>query len=292
MEILVTGASGMLAADIVPWLFKANHKVIQTDIKPRTREIEKMDVTKVDDIYRRIEASRPDYVFHLAAETDVDLCEKNPDHAFMVNTLATENIALACQEFNIRLLYISTAGVFSGDKLLPYNEFDVPNPINIYAKSKFQGELVVSGLLSRYFIVRAGWMVGGWELDKKFVYKIVQQVQDGKKELFVVNDKFGSPTFTMDFARNIMKIINTGRYGIYHMANKGTCSRYDMAVKILEFLGIQNEVKINPINSAQFPLPAPRGRSEMLENYKLELLGINDMPHWKESLKVYIKTNI
>lgn len=292
MKILVTGASGMLAADIVPWLLKANHKVISTDIKPRARQIEELDVTKIDDIYRRIETSRPDYIFHLAAETDVDLCEKNPDHAFMVNTLATENIALACQGLNIRLLYISTAGVFSGDKLVPYNEFDMPNPINIYAKSKFQGELAVSRLLSRYFIVRAGWMVGGWELDKKFVYKIVQQVQDGKKELFVVNDKCGSPTFTMDFANNIMKIINTGRYGIYHMANKGTCSRYDMAVKIIEFLGLQNEVKINPINSAQFPLPAPRGHSEMLENYKLELLGINDMPHWEESLKGYIKMNM
>jgi len=291
MKILITGSAGMLAAEIVPALIKARHDVIQTDINQRLPDIEALDVTNIDKVFNKVKNSRPDYIFHLGAETDVDLCEKDSDHAFKVNTLGTENIALACQEFGSSLLYVSTGGVFSGDKPLPYTEFDAPKPINIYAKSKLEGELVAKNLLTKYFIMRAGWMIGGWELDKKFVYKIVQQLKDGKKELNVVSDKFGSPTFTKDFAANLMNVINTKRYGLYHMANKGTCSRYDMAVKIVEFMGFKGKVELNPINSAQFPLPAPRTRSEMMHNYKLELLGINNMPNWQESLADYIKIN-
>ena len=134
-------------------------------------------------------------------------------------------------------------------------------------------------------------MVGGWDIDKKFVYKIVQQIKEGKQELNVVADKFGSPTFTKDFANNLMNVVNTGRYGLYHMTNKGTCSRFDVAVKIVEFMNCKKTVKVNPINSAQFPLPAPRANSEMMRNYKLDLLGLNHMPHWEESLKQYIQSN-
>ena len=134
-------------------------------------------------------------------------------------------------------------------------------------------------------------MVGGWEIDKKFVYKIVQQLKEGKKELQVVADKFGSPTFTKDFAKNFMNIIQTGRYGHYHLTHKGSCSRYDIAVKIVEFMGLADKVKVNPIDSGQFPLPAPRADSEKMRNYKLDLLGLNNMPSWEDSLRDYIKTN-
>jgi len=134
-------------------------------------------------------------------------------------------------------------------------------------------------------------MVGGWQLDKKFVYKIVQQLKKGKRYLIAVSDKFGSPTFTKDFAANLMSVINAGKYGIYHMANKGTCSRYDMAVKIVEFMGLADEAKVEPVDSSRFPLPAPRARSEMIENRNLELLGINDMPRWEDSLGEYIIKN-
>lgn len=291
MKILVTGAAGMLAAEIISKLLKNNHRVIQTDINQRLPEIKKLDITELDTVMSTVKKVQPDYVFHLAAETDVDLCEKKPDHAFKVNTLGTENIALACQKYEVSLLYISTAGVFYGDKKTPYTELDKPKPKNIYGESKLNGELTVKDQLSRYFIIRAGWMVGGWEIDKKFVYKIVKQLKEGRKKLRVVNDKFGSPTFTKDFAKNLMNVINTKRYGLYHMTNKGTCSRYDVAVKIVEFMGLKEKVKVNPITSDQFPLPAPRADSEMMQNYKLELLGLNSMPHWEESLEQYIKEN-
>ncbi len=281
----------MLAAAVIPKLIADDHKVIPTDSRPRLPEHLKLDITDFAKVKALIFHETPDYVFHLAAETDVDLCQKNPDHAFRVNTLGTENMALLCQQEGIPLLYISTAGVFGGQKREPYSEFDVPNPVNIYGESKWQGELIVRDLLDQYFIIRAGWMVGGWEIDKKFVYKIVQQINEGRKELRVVSDKFGSPTFTKDFANNLMNVIDTKRYGLYHMTNKGTCSRYEMAVKIVEFMGAKKRVKVTPIDSSQYPLPAPRSDSECLRNYKLDLLGLNGMPPWEKSLEEYIKIN-
>ena len=291
MKVLVTGAAGMLAAEVIPELRRNGHEVVGIDINQRLPEIQKLDITDHAGVFKVIGDTKPDYVFHLAAETDVDRSEREPDHAFRVNTIGTENIALACQKFGIKLLYVSTAGVFFGDKLEPYNEFDIPNPANIYGHSKLQGEVIVRNLLSEYFIVRAGWMVGGWEIDKKFVYKIVQQIKDGKTELRVVADKFGSPSFTKDFAKNLMPLVKSERYGLYHMTNKGSASRYDIAVKIVELMGCKDRVKVRSISSAEFPLSAPRARSEIMRNYKLELLGLDLMPHWEKSLQEYIKVN-
>ncbi|MBI4309143.1 MAG: dTDP-4-dehydrorhamnose reductase [Candidatus Omnitrophica bacterium] len=291
MNILVTGAAGMLAAEVIPELKRNGFKVFGYDVNQRLPEIQTLDITNFEHVLKAVEDIKPGYIFHLAAETDVDRSEKEPDHAFKVNAVGTENIALACQEYGIKLVYISTAGVFFGDKPEPYNEFDAPRPANIYGVSKLQGEMAVQRLLSKYFIVRAGWMVGGWEIDKKFVYKIVQQIKEGKTELRVVADKFGSPTFTKDFAGNLVALVKTGRYGLYHMTNRGSASRYDIAVKIVEYMGLKAKVTVVPINSAQFPLPAPRARSEMMHNYHLELIDLDLMPSWEESLEAYIKLN-
>ncbi len=291
MRILLTGAAGMLAAEVVPELKKNGFEVFGYDINQRLPDIQALDITNAQVVFKTVQNIKPEYIFHLAAETDVDRCEKDPDHAFRVNTLGTENVALVCQKLGIKLLYISTAGVFFGDKQDPYTEFDIPNPANVYGVSKLQGEIIVHNLLSQYLIVRAGWMVGGWEIDKKFVYKIVQQLKEGKMELRVVADKFGSPTFTKDFAKNLVALIKTERFGLYHMTNKGAGSRHDIAVKIVEFMGLGDKVKVHPINSAEYPLPAPRARSEMMRSYKLDLIGLNMMPHWEKSLEEYIRLN-
>jgi dTDP-4-dehydrorhamnose reductase len=291
MKVLLTGAAGMLAADVIPQLKSNGFEVKGVDIHQRLPDIEKLDITDKEAVFDTVQHLKPGYIFHLAAETDVDRCEREPDHAFKVNTIGTENIALACQQFGIKLVYISTAGVFFGDQQDPYTEFDIPRPANVYGHSKWQGEVIVKNLLSEYFIVRAGWMVGGWEIDKKFVYKIFQQLKGGATELRVVSDKFGSPTFTKDFARNVAALVKTDRYGLYHMTNKGSGSRYDIAVKIVEFMGLKNKVTVSAINSAQYPLPAPRARSEMMRNYKLDLIGLNLMPHWEKSLEEYIRLN-
>jgi len=160
----------------------------------------------------------------------------------------------------------------------------------VYGRSKLAGEHAVERAQGRHFILRAGWMVGGWEIDKKFVYKIVQRCRS-ESQLKVVEDKFGSPTFTVDFARQLMPLVQTGRYGIYHLANQGVASRLEIAREVVQLLGKEQEVEICPVSSAEFPLPAPRPRSEMLRNLKLELIGMNHMPHWKASLRRYIEEN-
>jgi len=291
MKGILTGAAGMLAAEVGPQLKNSGFELTSIDINQRLTEIEKLDITDKDALFKLVERVKPGFIFHLAAETDVDRCEREPDHAYKVNTIGTENVALACQKYGVKLLYVSTAGVFFGDQQDPYTEFDHPRPANVYGHSKLQGEVIVKNLLSEYFIVRAGWMVGGWEIDKKFVYKIVQQLKSGATELKVVSDKIGSPTFTKDFAKNIVPLIKSERYGLYHMTNQGSGSRYDIALKIVELMGFKDKVKVHAINSAQFPLPAPRARSEMMRNYHLDLVGLNQMPHWEKSLEEYIRAN-
>lgn len=291
MKILITGASGTLSAAAIPQLISHGHAVVPTDINERFSGIRRMDITDRENVMGLLNETRPDYLFHFAAETNVDLCEKDPVRAFSINAKGTENIALACREYDTPLLYVSTGAVFSGDKPEPYSESDTPGPLNVYGKSKLEGELAVQDILKKYLIIRAGWMIGGWDLDKKFVYKMICQLRDGKKELMAVNDKFGSPTFTTDFASKLTRIIETKEYGIYHLVNRGTCSRFDMALKIVEFMGMEKEVTVRPIDSASFSTPAPRGRSEMLKSTRIDSLGCGDMPHWEEALDDYIKLN-
>jgi len=290
LKVFLTGASGMLGTEVALELKRHHHEVLAYGFS-RAAGIRMLDITDKARVIDEIGKTKPTIVFHLAAETDVDRCQREPEHAFKVNALGTENIALACQKFDIPIVYISTAGVFYGDKKTPYTELDTPNPKNIYSQSKLQGEIIVQKLLSRYFIVRAGWMVGGWEIDKKFVYKIVSQIKDGKTELRAVSDKFGSPCFTKDFAKVLLTLVDTKRYGVYHLANQGTASRYQIALKIVEFMGLADKVKVLPVESSVFTNQAPRADSEMMDNHQLELLGLNTMPHWEKSLEEYVKTN-
>ena len=249
-----------------------------------------MDVRDWSAVTAVVADVRPELVIHLAAETDVDRCEREPDHAYATNAFGTENVVMACREHEATLAYVSTANVFDGEKVEPYTEYDVPGSINVYGKSKLAGERIVTRILDRYYIFRSGWMVGGWKIDKKFVYKMVQLCRT-EKELKVVDDKFGSPTFTGDFTATMIAVVATRRYGLYHLTNKGTASRWEIACEIVRLLGKEEDIEVIPVSSAEFPLPAPRPRSEMLRNLKLELLGLNTMPEWRESLRQYIDKN-
>lgn len=292
MRILVTGASGMLGSDLCK-LFSEKYEILATDLSSRISQkwncgakIMEMDVRDYEKINSAFQLFRPDFAIHLAAKTDVDGCESDVDGAYGTNTIGTKNIALACRKFNSVMVYISTGSVFDGEKEVPYTEFDIPNPMSIYSKSKYEGELMVQKLLNRFFIFRAGWMFGGGKEDKKFVAKILDLAM-ARDELKVVNDKFGSPTYTKDISKGIMTMINSEVYGLYHMVNPGYCSRYECAEKILEFAKIQ-KCRLIPINSDEFPLPAKRPRMEALRNYHLELIGMNIMRPWKEALEEYI----
>lgn len=287
----MTGASGGLSSALSPALMKQKHQIIATDIvtsEDPLPNFEMMDVRDWNQVKSCIDQHRPDWVMHLAAETDVDKCEVEPEHSYKTNTIGTENIAMACAHFSVPLVYISTGGVFNGNKREPYTEYDLPDPVSVYARSKLEGEKIVQSLLKKYFIFRAGWMVGGGKKDKKFVAKIVRLLQT-QKEIKAVSDKFGTPTFVWDMANLIIQVIQTERYGIYHAVNHGMTTRYEIAKKIVELLG-KKDVQVHPVSSSVFPLPAPRAVSEAMVNYKLNLLGLNTMPPWEESLALYLKS--
>jgi len=290
MKILITGAAGMLGDSLCSVLAEKGHMIYATDIEDLGKSVECLDVRDFKKVKNCIESVKPDLVVHLAAETDVDRCELQPDHAYLTNTIGTQNVAVACQEYDIEMVYVSTIGVFDGIKSEPYTEFDYPNPINVYGKSKLEGEKIVQGLLRKYYIVRAGWMMGGGpKKDKKFVAKIMTLLDSGNR-LKVVDDKFGSPTYTTDFSYCLAELIRTKYYGLYHCTNKGGATRHDVAREIVGILK-RTDVVIEPVSSAYFPLPAPRPRSEASRNYKLDLLGMNIMRQWQEALRDYIQSS-
>ena len=269
MKILITGANGMLGSALYPELLADKHEILATDITGENNDIIYLDVRDRKSVAKIFESFRPDIVFHLAAATDVDRCEVQKEEAFITNALGTENVVLSCIKKDTTLVYISTAAVFDGEKKEPYTEFDHPNPLSIYAKTKLEGEKTVQLFLKKYFIIRAGWMIGGIDKDKKFVFKIIKQLQN-QKEISAVTDKIGSPTF-----------------------NKGSCSRYDIAKMIVKFMG-RDDITVKPVTSEAFPLRAPRPDSEAIDNFKLNLLGMNNMPSWERALEEYtsiIKSN-
>jgi dTDP-4-dehydrorhamnose reductase len=280
MRVLVTGGKGMLGTDLSRILKGQSHEVVITDIQ-------EMDVRDISIVMKIAENIRPELVVHLAALTDVDASEGDPDGAFHTNTIGTQNVALACQKYGAEMVYVSTLSVFNGEKKEAYTEFDSPDPRSWYSQSKYQGELIVERLLDRYYIVRAGWMFGGGGEDKKFVAKIMDLARK-RSQLKVVNDKFGSPTYTVDLSRGIMSLVEARLYGRYHMVNTGIpVSRFEVAQSILAYANLQT-CKLLPVSSAEFPLAAHRPRMEGGRNLLLELRGLNWMRPWAQALEEYI----
>jgi len=284
--ILVTGSGGMMGCHLLDVF--SPEELYLTDLQP-SAGIHALDTRDPAAVMRTFERVKPEMAIHLAAETDVDRCEREVDHAFRSNALGTLNMALACQRFGVELVYVSTAGVFDGSKPDPYTEFDTPAPVSVYAKAKYEGEKLVQSLVPRHYIVRAGWMFGGKGKDKKFVGKIAAMclgLENGAREIRVVNDKFGSPTYAKDLLQTLRVLSRSGFYGVYHTVNAGWCSRYDVAVEIARFL--HSDIPIVAVPSAMFPLSAPRPRSEAARSYKLELLGLAHMRPWQEALHEYL----
>ncbi len=292
MKILITGSAGMLGSSVVPVLISAGHEVYATDIRIEAG-IDYLDVREYQQILEWAKKLNPDFILHLAAETDLEVCENDPKHAYLTNTIGTQNVALICKKLDIKMVYICTAGIFNGEKDTFYTEFDQPIPTSVYARSKFEGEKIVKATLDKYFVFRPGWMIGGGvKKDKKFVGKVTQQIRNGAKEINAVDDKFGTPTYTKDFSKNLAKVIETEFYGVYHMVCRGSASRYDVAREIVKVLN-RSDIKVNRVHSDFFAkeYPVNRPRSEMLDNFMLELRGMNLMRNWRESLREYIYGN-
>jgi dTDP-4-dehydrorhamnose reductase len=262
-----------------------------TDINVSNSQCTYLDVREFDEVLRTAVHLKPDLIAHLAAETDVEKCEMDPDHAYRTNAVGTQNVALVCKRLKIPMAYVSTAGVFNGEKQEPYTEFDEPHPINVYGASKLAGENYVRGLVEEYFIIRAGWMIGGGYKDKKFVRKILDQINRGTTRIYAVTDRYGSPTYAPAFSRTAEKLIESGFFGTFHLACKGQCTRYDVAKEILKIIN-RIDIQLVPVSSDHFrtEYPATRPKSEMMRNYVLELRGLDQMPTWQEGLREYIKT--
>lgn len=276
--ILVTGAGGMVGTYV--------HELRATfpELLELT-DVDSLDVRDWEAVRSRV--ARASLVIHLAAETDVDRCETDRDHAYQTNAIGTHNVALACQMVGVPLVYISTAGVFGGDGAAgPFSEQDEPHPANYYGATKLAGERIVERLLQRAYVFRPGWMMGGRSKDKKFVSKIVHQVLGGRREIKAVTDKVGSPTYARDLVEQIRHVISTGRYGLYHATNTGVCSRYEVASRIVSRL--DPSVRVTPVGSDEFPLPAARAGSEAMRNLHLELMGLDRMRSWQDALDAYL----
>ncbi len=278
MKVLVTAASGMLGSSLCPMLAENGHIVVALSHSD-------LDVCDTRAVIEAITSVRPDVVVHLAALTDVDYCEMYPDVAFRVNAVGTWNVAVACGEVDALLFYISTDGVYEGTKREPYNEYDPTGPLSAYSKAKLAGEQHVKDHLSRYFILRAGWMFGGQTKDRKFVAKILARARQ-EHVITAVIDKVGSPIYTVDLSQVILRLMAYPLYGTYNVSNSGWCSRYEFARKIIEYAGIDCEVK--PVTSDAFDLPAPRPAMSMIRNYRLQLAGLPDLRPWEEALQEYI----
>jgi dTDP-4-dehydrorhamnose reductase len=273
MKIIVTGSKGQLGKELLE---------LYSDDEVTGVDIDEMDITDAKQTVNFITEFNPDIVIHAAAMTDVDGCEKNKEIAYKVNTLGTRNVALACQKANSEMLYVSTDFVFAGDKGENYNEFDIPSPLSIYGKSKFEGEKIVKELLNKFYIVRTAWLYG----DGHNFVKTMLSLAENKDSLNIVSDQQGTPTYAKDLAIAISKIVDSGLYGTYHASNNGNCSWYDFAKKIFEIKGI--DIKVNPTTAEEFGSPAERPTYSVMDNFALESQDIYHLRDWDEALKDYL----
>ena len=288
-KIYIAGCGGMLGEAFYKQ-FKDDYDLKCTDKDVNASWLSCLDFRDFEAYKRDVSEFKPDYLFHLGAYTDLEFCELNIDDTYNTNSIAVENAVYIANELRIPVLYISTAGIFDGKKNL-YDDWDVPNPLGHYARAKYAGERFVVENAGRYLVCRAGWMMGaGPGKDKKFVQKIMKQLKDGKKELFVVNDKDGTPTYTHDFAKNVRLLIEKEYWGLYNMVCGGETSRLEVATEIVKLCGLEKEVLVNSVSSDYFKKEyfADRPPCERLINRKLNLRNINIMRDWKIALKEYL----
>jgi dTDP-4-dehydrorhamnose reductase len=290
-KIYIAGCGGMLGEAFYKQ-FSHEYKLRCTDKDVNEPWLTFLDFREFEKYKKDVVAFKPDYLFHLGAYTDLEFCERNADDTYITNTVSVENAVYIANALNIPILYISTAGIYDGEKQL-YDDWDIPNPLGVYARSKYMGERFVVENANKYLICRAGWMMGsGPKKDKKFIQKLMKQIKDGKKELHIVNDKDGTPTYTHDFANNVKLLLRKEYWGLYNMVCGGQTSRLEVAHELIKILKMEDKIKITEVNSNYFKDAyfAERPSCERLINKKLQLRDLNLMRDWKIALKEYIET--
>ena len=277
MKVLVTGVKGQLGYDVMAELAKRNIEAIGVDI-------DEMDITDKISVEKVIGEAAPDVVVHCAAYTAVDAAEDNEALCRRVNADGTRNIAEVCKKLDCKMVYISTDYVFDGQGTRPWEPDDERHPLNVYGQTKYEGELAVQENLSRYFIVRIAWVFG--KNGKNFV-KTMLKLAETHDKLTVVNDQFGSPTYTYDLARLLVDMIQTDKYGIYHATNEGICTWYEFACEIFRQAGVK--IEVTPVPASEYPAKAKRPENSRLDKSKLTENGFERLPSWQDALRRYIK---
>jgi len=293
MKILITGSSGMLGRELCGVLSNGGREIVGVDIaKSKDGSLAPgafhfADVSDRAAVKKIFEKEKPDMVIHTAAWTDVDGCENNPEKARKINVDGTANIVQAAGENSVPLIFISTDFVFDGKKRMSYTELDECGPLGVYARTKLDGEITVSGKLKDYAIVRTSWLFG--DGGKNFVNTIISKAS-AEKMLKVVNDQTGSPTYTKDLAGAIKRLIETGIRGgeIYHICNSGKCSWYEFAVKIKSLAPGMENVDIEPVSSADIGRPAQRPIFSVMDTSKFQKRTGMALRSWLEALSEYL----
>ncbi len=294
MKILLLGHKGMLGSDLLLRL-SPEHEVIGMDK-------DEIDIVSANECQKATEETKPDIVINAAAYTNVDGCETAREDCFAVNAEAVRNIAEACRNKNIRIIHFSTDYVFDGTAKQPYKEDDQCNPINVYGESKLAGESYLQSLSNNYLLIRTSWLYG--LKGKNFVGAILEKAKaknfiddtmakakartEGPSTLSVVDDQVGSPTYTKDLAAAVDLLLDKNAQGIFHVTNRGSCSWYQFAVRILQESGF-NDIEVLPIKSGQLKRPAKRPTYSILSTQKFIQTTGKTMQPWQLALQDYLK---
>lgn len=276
MKILITGSNGMLGQDLIEELAD-KHTVIAAS----SRILDITDEMKVMDY---VNSTKPDIIINSAAYTDVDGCETNVEKAYSVNGEGPRNLALACRENDIPLIHVSTDYVFKGNSQTPRLEDDELGPLSVYGKSKLEGEKAIEEILDKYFILRTAWLYG--YNGGNFPKTMLQLAKDHDK-LTVVYDEVGTPTYTPDLAKAIAELVDSDKYGTYHLTNSDSTSWYDFAKLIFEIANV--DIEVEPVTASEFARAAKRPNYSVLNNEKWKANGFTPLRSYREAIKDYIE---
>lgn len=279
MKILLTGAKGQLGSECKE-VMKSDYEIIDTDL-------EEFDITSWDNVILTISQLSPDIILNCAAFTNVDECETKKKESERINVEGPRNLAQGAARYEKLIVHISSDFVFGGRKRLPqpYFEDDPMSPLSFYGVTKMESETAVKQNTFNYILIRTGWLYG--IRGDNFIKRILAlALQKDRESLRVVNDQFGSPTWSHRLAQQIKVLIDKGKEGVYHATSEGYCSRYEWVRYVLERMDIK--IPVLPCTSDEYPTPAKRPANSILENRQLKTEGLNIMPSWQKDLDTFL----
>ncbi|WP_418747580.1 dTDP-4-dehydrorhamnose reductase [Frisingicoccus sp.] len=277
MKLLVTGVKGQLGYDVVREGESRGLEMFGTDV-------DNMDITDAGQVKQVIEDYKPDALIHCAAYTAVDAAEDNQELCRKINVDGTRNIAEVCKTMDIPMMYFSTDYIFNGQGENFWKEDDEKQPLNVYGQTKYEGELAVQELVQKHFILRISWVFG---VNGNNFIKTMLRLGKERGAVGVVSDQIGSPTYTYDLARLVIDMIQTDKYGAYHVTNDGLCSWYEFACEIFRQAGL--DVKVTPLTTAEYPAKAARPFNSRMSKEKLINAGFKMLPEWQDALRRYLE---